>query len=196
MCDDFGDDLDETAKQHLARIRAASRRLDELFDAQITLAEAGRRPIAVEAVDVTAAARRVADGLQARDPARRVAVDVADGLHATTDAGLVDLVVRHLIENAWKFTANAASARIAIGALPETHPRVFFVRDNGAGFDDAYADKLFQPFERLHARDEFAGIGIGLTIVRRALARLGGRCWGESEVGKGAVFYFTLEAEG
>jgi light-regulated signal transduction histidine kinase (bacteriophytochrome) len=196
LCDDYADRLDETALRHLARIRAASQRLDELFDAQIALAEAGRRPIVLEEVDVTAAARRVAGELLRAEPGRVVELVVADGLHMTTDADLLDLVLHHLLGNAWKFTAKTASARIEVGMLPGRGAAVFFVRDNGAGFDAAYADKLFVPFERLHPRDEFAGEGIGLTIVRRALERLGGRYWAEGEVGRGATFFFALEWKG
>jgi len=156
-------------------------------------------------VDLSALAREVAGELQAQDPSRRVAWVIADKLTAQGDVHLLSLVLQNLMGNAWKFTGPRPQARIEVGMLPRTSPAsaprggkqegglVFFVRDNGVGFDMAYADKLFAPFQRLHGMSEFPGTGIGLATVQRILARHGGRIWAEAEVDRGATFFFTLE---
>jgi len=192
VLEDYGDRLDETGKDYLARIRAASQRLAELFDAQLALAQTGHRPVELGAVDVTALARRIAERLLSEDPSRDVELTIAEGLTAHTDALLAGLVLERLLDNAWKFTAKVAGAHVEVGCEDGDDEPVFFVRDDGAGFDGAYAHRLFRPFERLHSAEEYAGLGIGLASVRRMLARVGGRCWAEGEVGKGAVVWFTL----
>ena len=117
---------------------------------------------------------------------------VAEGMAAQTDAELAGLVLERLLDNAWKFTSKSAAAHIEVGCEDRDGEQVYFVRDDGAGFDAAYVDRLFRPFERLHKAEDFDGAGVGLASVRRMLARLGGRCWAEGEVGAGAVFWFTL----
>jgi signal transduction histidine kinase len=143
-------------------------------------------------VDVTALARRVVDGLAARDPERVVAVEVAAGLEAWADEGLVTLVLENLIGNAWKYTSRRAGARIEIGRRSVVGQGVFHVRDNGAGFDMDRADKLFAPFVRLHSAAEFEGHGVGLATVKRIVERHGGEIWAEAMPGRGATFHFTL----
>jgi len=190
--DDCSEQLDEPCRDYLTRIRAASQRLAELFDAQLALAQTGHRPIEIADVDITALAGRVVAQLRSLGASRRVEVTVAEGLAARTDPALAELVLVRLLDNAWKFTSRKAVAHIEVGSDDHGGERVFFVRDDGAGFDNAYASKLFRPFERLHTIDEFVGSGIGLASVRRVLERLGGTCWAEGEVGKGATVWFTL----
>jgi light-regulated signal transduction histidine kinase (bacteriophytochrome) len=125
-----------------------------------------------------------------------VQVGVWDGMHARADARLLRAALENLIGNAWKFTSKAARPGIEVGRMREGERRIFFVRDNGAGFDMAYADKLFSAFQRLHGANEFAGTGIGLATVKRIIQRHGGDIWADAEPGKGAVFYFSLEPGG
>jgi light-regulated signal transduction histidine kinase (bacteriophytochrome) len=164
-----------------------------LIDDLLTLARVTRREMHPERVDLSALARAVADELRQRDPERRVTFRIADGLTATGDAGLLQVALENLFGNAWKFTGRQPEATIEFGACERNGRRTFFVRDDGAGFDMAYADKLFGAFQRLHAVDEFPGTGIGLATVQRIVHRHGGRVWAEGAVGRGATFYFTLE---
>jgi light-regulated signal transduction histidine kinase (bacteriophytochrome) len=137
-------------------------------------------------------AGRVIDTLRARSPDRSVAVSIQPGVTATGDPNLLRVVLDNLLGNAWKYTGQTADARVEFGMTEQDGERAYFVRDNGAGYDPAYADKLFEPFQRLHRPDEFDGHGIGLATVRRVVARHGGRTWAEGAVGKGATVYFTL----
>jgi light-regulated signal transduction histidine kinase (bacteriophytochrome) len=143
-------------------------------------------------VNHSALATAVADELARAHPDRRVEVRVADGLVARGDRALLRLVLENLLGNAWKFTARTAAARIEFGREGAGERSAYFVRDNGVGFDMAYADKLFGAFQRLHAATEFPGTGIGLATVQRIVLRHGGQVWAESAVGQGATFYFTL----
>jgi signal transduction histidine kinase len=192
VLDDYGDRLDETGKDYLTRIRAASQRMAALFDAQLALARTGHHPVALGEVDVTALARGIFEQMRRDDPSRKVTLTIAEGLTVYTDAVLTGLVFDRLLDNAWKFTSKKDAAHIEVGCKARDGEREFFVRDNGAGFDAAYADRLFRPFERLHSREEYSGLGIGLASVRRMLARVGGHCWAEGEVGKGTIVWFTL----
>lgn len=192
---DYTDGLDEAGRHALERIRAASQRMGDLLDAQLALAWTGRREVEFSDVDVTLLARRIVDQKLDEDRARTVVCTVAEGLAAHTDAVLAASVLDCLLDNAWKFTAGGAEAHIEVGCEMHDGEQVFFVRDDGAGFDAAFADKLFLPFERLHTLDEHSGMGMGLATVRRLLARIGGRCWAEGAVGEGAVVWFTLSAK-
>lgn len=136
--------------------------------------------------------RRVAESLSERDPARRVVWTVQPGCRVVGDSELLEVVLDNLLGNAWKFTSENGEAHVEFGVRTVDGERAYFVRDDGAGFDPKYADKLFQPFQRLHTDEQFAGTGIGLARVRRAITRLGGRCWAEGAVGEGATFFFTL----
>jgi signal transduction histidine kinase len=156
---------------------------DLLSLSQVTRAELNRRP-----VDLSALAADIGAELRAADPARRASLAIQPGLACEADANLLRIALDNLMRNAWKFTAGRGDAAIEVGA----EGGIFFVRDNGAGFDMQYAGKLFQPFERLHGEEEFPGTGIGLAIVERIIARHGGRVWAEAAPGAGATFRFTL----
>lgn len=192
VLEDHGDVIDEQGRSDLRRVRAAAQRMGELIDALLSLSRLGRRELDLGQVDFSAIARRVIDELREADPERQVEVVIEDGLVAKADTWLGDVVLENLLGNAWKFTAQRPSARIEFGSIQRDGQPVFFVRDDGAGFDPAYVDKLFTPFQRLHTAEQFPGTGIGLATVARVLGRLGGTWWAESEVDRGAAFYFTL----
>jgi signal transduction histidine kinase len=187
--------LDEKGRHYLQRVRAGTLRMAQLIDDLLSLARVSRRELVRGPIDVTDIAYRVGSELQGRHPVRKVAFEVVSGLRAEADAQLLTIVFENLIGNAWKFTSKRDDARIAVGGRRDGKATVFFVRDNGAGFDMQYADKLFGAFQRLHGDAEFEGTGIGLATVQRIVARHGGRIWAEGEPGRGAVFNFTLEPE-
>jgi len=154
----------------------------------VTRAELQREPM-----DLSALAQTIAVELQQHEPTRQVAFMIAAGLQASGDPRLLRVVLENLLGNAWKYTAKHAQARIEVGAIAQPDGRLaYFVRDDGAGFDMAYADKLFVVFQRLHGPSEFAGTGIGLATVQRIIHRHSGRVWAEAAVDQGATFYFTL----
>jgi light-regulated signal transduction histidine kinase (bacteriophytochrome) len=144
-------------------------------------------------VDLTRVAHEVCAELTDRNPSRHVTWEIAEGLHAWCDPSLAHVLLENLLGNAWKFTSKAADARIEFVTMPDTNPTLFVVRDNGAGFDMKYVDKLFVPFQRLHGEREFPGVGIGLATVRRIVHKHGGDVRTQAEPGQGAAFYFTLE---
>ena len=198
LLEDFSESLEETPRNYLVRIRKASQRMGQLIDDLLTLSRVSRRDMKTSAVDLSELGRHLAPGLAQRDPDRRVEVVVADDLRAEGDAGLFRVVLENLLGNAWKFTRNEAVGRIEFGR--ENHGEgaaetCFFVRDNGVGFDMAYVDKLFGPFQRLHGTEEFEGTGIGLATVQRIVLRHGGRVWAEGEVDQGSTIRFTLPTE-
>jgi signal transduction histidine kinase len=176
------------------RIRDSARRMAQLVDALLNLSKVTSAQLKRRRVDLSGAASAVLDRLAEGDGARIVAATVQPDMVVNADPQLVDAVLSNLIGNAWKFTGKRAEPRIEIGASGRRTP-VYFVRDNGAGFPQAHAAKLFRPFERLHAPREFEGTGIGLATVQRIVRRHGGRVWAEGKVNGGATFYFTLEAE-
>ena len=181
---------DERAHHFLARIQAGVERMEQLIDALLALAKVVRAPLRYEEVDLGALARDALAELLEADPGRRVDIAVQDKLLALGDVRLLRIAMENLLGNAWKFTSQREGARIEVGRLPDS--KVFYVRDNGVGFDMAYADKLFGAFQRLHTEAEFPGTGIGLATVRRIIARHQGRVWGESQLGQGTTFYFVL----
>ena len=191
LLEDYRDRLDATGSDHLRRVCAAAERMGTLIDDLLELSRVTRSELELGTVDLTAMARRVAAELQQADPARAVDLAVQEGLTATGDPRLVRLVLQNLIENAWKFTSRQARATIEVGASADGGG-VFFVRDDGAGFDMTYADKLFGVFQRLHAAGDFPGTGVGLAVVQRIVQRHGGRAWAEAAPDRGATFYFTL----
>jgi len=193
LLEQYGSALDSQGRHYLERIRVSSQRMGALIQDLLTLARTHRSELRREPIDLTELARRIVDELRRSDPDRRIDVEIASGLMARADRGLLTLAIENMLGNAWKYTAHAAAPRIHLGRENEGE-RPFFVRDNGAGFDPSYADKLFQPFKRLHAQHEFEGTGIGLAIVQRIVTRHGGRIWAEAQVGAGATFYFTLAA--
>ena len=146
----------------------------------------------IEKINLTRIARSVIDELQNSQPQRHVEIRIAEGLEETADSKLMRIVLENLLGNAWKFTGKQAKALIEFGCTKKGEKKVYFIRDNGVGFDMAYADKLFAPFQRLHTEEEFPGTGIGLATVRRIIHRHGGKVWTEGQKGKGATFYFSL----
>ena len=196
VSEDYADRLDDAGRDFLDRIRKGSQRMGELIDDLLTLSRATRGELRPTCMDLSDLAGRVIETFRAQSPARSVEVSIQPKLTATGDPNLLRVVLDNLLGNAWKYTAQNADARVEFGAMDQDGERVYFVRDNGAGYDPAYAYKLFQPFQRLHRPDEFEGHGIGLATVRRVIARHGGRTWAEGAVGKGATVYFTLGADG
>jgi light-regulated signal transduction histidine kinase (bacteriophytochrome) len=195
LLEDCAGKLDETAQDHLRRIRAGSQRMAELIDDLLNLSREARVEIQRESVDLTAMAEEIGAEFQRAHPDRKVKSVVAPALAADADARMVRVVLNNLLGNAWKFTSRHEQARIEVGAREQDGQHVFFVRDNGAGFDMAYAGRLFGAFQRLHSTQEFEGTGIGLAIVQRIIHRHGGRVWAEGAVGQGATVYFTFGKE-
>ena len=194
--EDYAQELNGTAKRYLERIRAGTQRMGRLIDDLLNLSRLSRTEVRTQAVDLASVAEMIAEELKSRQPDRRVTFTVAKGMVAKGDERLLGIVLQNLLENAWKFTAKCDQACIEVGLYQaEEAPHAYFVKDNGAGFDMAYADKLFGAFQRLHSPSEFEGTGIGLATVQRIILRHGGRVWAESEVGRGATFYFTLAVE-
>lgn len=194
LLEDYADKLDENGKDMLGRIRVASQRMAQLIDDLLNLSRITRHEMRTEPVDLSLLARDIANGLQKTYPSRQVACKITEGLIASGDPRLLRIILENLLNNAWKFTSKSGSAEIEFGADNNQEP-VYFVRDNGVGFDMAYIDKLFGPFQRLHAVTEFEGTGIGLATVQRIIHRHGGRIWAHATPGKGATFYFTLAPE-
>ncbi|MFZ5477453.1 MAG: sensor histidine kinase [Myxococcota bacterium] len=188
--EDAADRLGEIDLAHVRRMRAAARRMGRLVDDLLAMSRLGRAPVRRARVDLSAIARDIAGELRAGSPGREVDLVVAEGLEADADPGLVTVLLRHLLDNAWKFTAGRQRARIEVGEV-RSPERAFYVRDDGVGFDARFVDRLFRPFERLHG-EEFVGTGIGLATVRRIVERHGGRVWAEGALGAGATVYFTL----
>jgi len=196
VLEDYHDRLDETGKNYLQRVREASQRMAKLIDAMLNLARLIRAELTFETVDLSALGRSIAADLSKTDPERQVEFVIADNLRATADPDLTRVILENLLGNAWKFTCHEEYARIELGLTYHYSQPVFYVRDNGVGFDMNFADKLFGAFQRLHAVSEFQGIGIGLATVHRIIQRHGARIWADASVGKGATFFFTLENEG
>ena len=192
LVEDYAGLLDEDGLAHLARIRNGAQRMGRLVDDLLALSRVGRQELQVGDVDLSLAAARILGELAAAEPERCVDVVVQPGCRAAADKGLVTVLLTNLLGNAWKFSAASEEARIEVGSAADDGETAFFVRDNGAGFDQAGAERLFRPFSRLHSEQEFAGTGIGLAIVQRIVARHGGRCWAEGAPGEGATFSFTL----
>ena len=187
--------LSERQRHYLGRIRAGVGQMGELIDALLSLAQVSRSSLHWEAVDLSAQATALLAGLQEREPGRVVQLQIKPGLKAQGDARLLRQVLDNLLANAWKFTQAQPVTQISVGCEPgSAGETVYFVRDNGVGFDMAYAEKLFGAFQRLHSQTEFAGTGIGLATVKRIIVRHGGRVWADAAVGKGATFYFILGA--
>jgi light-regulated signal transduction histidine kinase (bacteriophytochrome) len=166
--------------------------MGQLIDGLLVLSRVTRADLVREKLDLTRMAQQSGARLQEIHPGREIEWIVHEGLVGEGDARLLSATLDNLLGNAWKFTSKCARARIEVGMMNKNGDAAFFVRDNGAGFDQAYADKLFGAFQRLHSATEFEGTGIGLATVQRIVRRHGGRIWAEGEVGQGATFYFTL----
>jgi light-regulated signal transduction histidine kinase (bacteriophytochrome)/HAMP domain-containing protein len=192
LLEDYADKLDEDGQDCLQRVRAASQRMAQLVDDLLHLSRITRREVRRETVDLSTLARAIAARLQATQPERQVEFVIEEGVGAKGDEHLLRVVMESLLDNAWKFTSKRPRARIEFGVTQHDGEVAYFVRDDGVGFDMAYADKLFGAFQRLHALTEFEGAGVGLATVQRIIDRHGGRVWAEGAVGQGAAFYFTL----
>lgn len=184
--------LDVTGRDYLARVRRATQSMGTLIDSLLRLSRVTRAELSLEEVDLSRLAHEVVDNLRHDDPDRDIDCDIATGIKALADRRLMHITLENLLGNAWKFTSRKGSARIEFGVQTDKAETVYFIKDNGAGFDARYIEKLFDPFQRLHDSSEFSGTGIGLATVKRIVQKHGGRVWAEGEVGKGAVFYFTL----
>jgi signal transduction histidine kinase len=192
LLEDKGEALGEDGRGHLDRVRAAATRMGNLIDDMLLLSRLTRDDMRPQSVDLTALARVVVDELRAREPERKVEFESNGALPAKGDERLLRIALTNLLGNSWKFTRQQDPAHISFGGEVRDGQALFFVRDNGVGFDMRYAQKLFGAFQRLHSTKEFEGSGIGLATVQRIIHRHGGRVWAESEVGKGTTFYFTL----
>jgi PAS domain S-box-containing protein len=194
LLEDYADQLPAEGQNHLKRVRAATQRMAELIDDLLNLSKVTRASMKLVPVDLSQLAQRIATELQRTQPERRLNFNITPNLKARGDPSLLQAVLENLLNNAWKFTSKREQAEIEFGSKHENDEAVYFIRDNGAGFDMAYVGKLFGAFQRLHAMTEFSGTGIGLATVQRIIHRHGGRIWAEGAVDQGATFFFTLPA--
>jgi len=192
LAEDYADRLDEQARDYTQRVRKAAQRMGMLIDDLLKLSRVTRAEMNRQTVDFSGVVLEIVEALRAAEPSREVAIAVQPDLTGRGDPELLRVALENLLSNAWKFTSRQAGTRIEFGATQVNGAPAYFVRDNGAGFDTQYAGKLFGAFQRLHSAEEYPGTGIGLATVQRVFLRHGGRVWAEGEVGKGAVFYFTL----
>jgi PAS domain S-box-containing protein len=190
---DHGASLNAEGRENLERVRRAAQRMGGLIDDMLKLARVTRTEPNREDVDLSALAAEVIDALQHQDPQRRVEIVLMPGLTVCGDSRLLRIALENLLGNAWKFTGRRDQPRIELGVQTRADAQTFYVRDNGAGFDMTYANKLFAPFQRLHSADEFPGTGVGLATVQRIVRKHGGRIWVESAIDQGTAFYFTLD---
>lgn len=194
IVEDYGDGLDERGKDYLRRVRSAAQRMAQLIDDMLILSRVTRNEMVFREIDLSALAMDTAEKLRKLEPGRNIELIIQPGMTARGDDHLLRIALENLFDNAWKYTSKHPSARIEFGSCPAEGSRVFFVKDDGAGFDMKYAQKLFGAFQRMHTEEEFPGTGVGLATVQRIIHRHGGRIWAESEVEKGAVFRFTIPA--
>ncbi|MBI4266790.1 MAG: PAS domain S-box protein [Chloroflexi bacterium] len=192
LAEDYADKLDEQGRKYLGYVQESSELMGQLIDDLLKLSRVTRQEMSPDSVNLDELARPVIAELKKHEPGRQVDVTIAPGLICRGDARLLRIALENLLGNAWKFTGKAAPARIEVGGIEKDGRKTYFVRDNGAGFDMKYADKLFQPFQRLHKASDFPGTGVGLATVQRIIRRHGGEVWGEGKTGEGATFYFTL----
>lgn len=192
LMEDYAGKLEEDGRDALNRVNAATLRMGQLIDDLLKLSRVSRVEMNREPVDLSALALNIAGRLEKSQPERKAGFVIAEGVSASGDERLLTVVMENLLNNAWKFTEKRAEANIEFGVEQRGPEMIYFVADNGAGFDKAYAGKLFQPFQRLHGVADFPGTGIGLATVRRIVERHGGRVWIEGEVNKGATVFFSL----
>ncbi|WP_243372795.1 PAS domain-containing sensor histidine kinase [Geotalea sp. SG265] len=196
LLEDYQDRLDEEGRGHLLRLKKASQRMSQLIDDLLELSRVNRSELNRQTTDLSRIATLILLDLEQSQPDRTVTWQVADNVTATCDPRLLRVALENLLDNAWKYTARKDDAAIEFGSYRDKGEEVYYVRDNGAGFNMQYADKLFVPFQRLHRAEEFEGTGVGLATVKRIVARHGGRIWAESAPEAGATFYFTLSGVG
>jgi PAS domain S-box-containing protein len=192
LLEDYGDQLDAQAHQYLDRVRSETKRMDLLIDAMLDLSRITRAEMRNQQVDLSTLAKTILTRLQRTEPQRKTEFTIQPGMVADCDLALLDIALSNLLGNAFKFTGKTLDSRIEVGQAEIAGERTFFVRDNGAGFDMSFAQKLFGAFQRMHKISDFAGTGVGLATVQRIINRHGGRIWAEAAVNQGATFYFTL----
>jgi PAS domain S-box-containing protein len=192
LLDDYGNIIDEEGRDYIRRVRNSAQHMGLLIDDMLALSKVTRGELNRTICDLSEMAHSAIKKCQGAEPHRKITVTIAPGIFGRVDKSLFENLMDNLIGNAWKYTSKTHDARIEFGSTKQHNETVYFVRDNGAGFDMQYANKLFNAFHRLHGAEEFAGTGIGLATVSRILQRHGGRIWPEAEIGKGATFYFTL----
>ena len=192
LLEDYGDQLDGTGRSFLGCITKAAHKLDLQIEGLLALSRVSRHELSVASIDLSHMVRESAASLQDSAPERQAVFTIADKLQVHADATLLRAAIDNLLSNAWKYTGKRDAAQIEFGQRHEGDSLVFYVRDNGAGFDMKYADRLFGAFQRMHKESEFEGTGVGLATVQRIIRRHGGRIWADAEVGGGATFFFTL----
>lgn len=191
--EDYAHLLDDQGQDYLQRVRSTTQHMEHMIASLLHLSALTQAPLRYEPVNLSTLAETICSQLHKRDPQRRVEWSIAHGVVAEGDPGMLRLALYHLLENAWKFTYAQPAARIVFGQSADYGVTAYFVRDNGLGFTLSSAHRLFVPFQRLHARHECEGIGLGLTMVQRIVHRHGGRVWAEGVKDQGATFYFTLQ---
>ena len=196
LMEDYHDNLDDTGRDYLQRVRSAAQHMGKLIEAMLELSRVTRTQLSRESVDLRQLAEKSLQRLQKLEPDHRAEVVIAPDLKALGDSRLLSIALDNLLGNALKYSGKHAAPRIEFGCVSEGRERIFFVRDNGVGFEMRYADKLFVPFQRLHRIEDFPGTGVGLATVARIIYKHGGRIWADSEVDQGATFYFTLSDAG
>jgi signal transduction histidine kinase len=192
LLEDYNDAIDDQGKDYLRRVRGASQRMGELIDAMLRLSRKTRKELHCEQVDLSEISHTLLNRLHNEEPDRKVNTSINDGLKVNGDKELLTSAMENLLQNAWKYTSKQPYASIEIGTIELEGKQAYYVKDNGIGFDQKDAKKLFLPFQRLHSAQEFPGIGIGLSTVKRIIQKHGGRIWAEGTQGKGAAFYFML----
>jgi PAS domain S-box-containing protein len=192
LLEDYDQVLDDTGRDYLNRVRGAAQRMGTLIDDLLKLSRVSRAEIDRQPLNLSDIAQDIVTELHESDPQREIDITIADGLGAYGDARLLRVVLDNLLNNAWKYTGKTAAARIEFGLRDYEGTPSFFIQDNGAGFDMAYAGRLFSAFQRLHDARDYPGTGVGLATVQRIIRRHGGQIWAQADIGKGAVFYFTL----
>jgi signal transduction histidine kinase len=196
LMEDCFETLGEVGRGYAGRIQAASSQMAKLIDALLDLSRVSRAEMNLQTIDLGAEASHIAEELQRSGPDRGVRFVIQQPVWAVADPTLIATVLQNLLDNAWKYSSRRENALIEFAAMPAgDSPMCYYVRDNGAGFDSAFVDKLFTPFQRLHTPGEFPGTGIGLASLRQIVERHGGQVWAEGAVGKGATFYFTLDTK-
>jgi PAS domain S-box-containing protein len=196
LLEDYADTIDETGKDYLRRVRAAANRMSSLIEDILGLSRVTRLEMERSSVNLSDLVREVIEDYKALEPERAIDVSIVDSAVARCDRRLMKVVLQNLIGNAWKFTRDVEKPKIEFGIDEQDGRTVFYIKDNGAGFDMKYKDKLFAPFQRLHQIDEFEGSGIGLATVQRIMNRHGGLIWADGHVNEGATFYFTIPEKG
>ncbi len=192
VIEEYADKLDDTGKDYLMRVRGAAQQMSRVTEDLLKLSRVIRSELRLELVNLSDIILLIANELKEKQPDRKIEFVIASGIVVTGDASFLQLALRNLLENSWKFTSKINCAKIEFGVTHRDNDKVYFVKDNGIGFDMRYVDNLFKPFQRLHSEKEYPGTGIGLATVQRIIRRHCGRIWAESEKRQGAAFYFTL----